>query len=170
MRQTEPVILHGQNPHELPRKNIGTILLENQFAAVTGPDGGLTTVNRRQRHLSISDPDVDYIDIQQHVADQERNNAGTSIRPLMKLQWNLTLIYCQFLNYWYFLSSMQLKNIVSHFTLNTSKLQVKFFDVLAFNTVYLIFGSTHVPPPCPCLGTAESSFKKYVILKCIWQA
>jgi len=86
VRQTEPVILHGQNPHELPRKSIGTIILENQFAAVTGPDGGLTTVNRRQRHLSISDPDVDYIDIQQHVADQERNNTGTSIRPLMELQ------------------------------------------------------------------------------------
>jgi len=78
VRQTEPVILHGQNPHELPRKNVGTIILENQFAAVTGPDGGLTTVNRRQRHLSISDPDVDYIDIQQHVADQERNNTVSS--------------------------------------------------------------------------------------------
>jgi len=62
---------------------------------------------------------------------------------------------------------MQLKNIVSPFTLNTSKLQVKFFDVLTFNTVYLIFGSTHVPPQFPCLGTAESSFKKYVVLKCI---
>jgi len=155
VRQTEPVILHGQNPHELQRKTIGTIILDNQFAAVTGPDGGLTTVNRRQRHLSISDPDVDYIDIQQHVADQERNNTGTSIKPLMKLQWNLTLICCHFLNYWYFLSSMQLKNIVSHFPLNTNKLQVKFFDVLTFNTVDLIFGSAQVP----CLGTAESHFK-----------
>lgn len=82
VKQTEPVILHGRNPHELPRKNIGTIILGNQFAAVTGPDGGLTTVNRRQRHLSTNDPDVDYIDIQQHVADQERNNTGTTLEHL----------------------------------------------------------------------------------------
>lgn len=79
MRQTEPVILHGRNPHELPRKNIGTIILGSQFAAVTGPDGGLTTVNRRQRHLSTSDPDVDYIDIQQHITDKEQNNTGTAL-------------------------------------------------------------------------------------------
>ncbi|XP_023711449.1 PP2C-like domain-containing protein CG9801 isoform X2 [Cryptotermes secundus] len=78
VRQSEPIILHGRNPHELPRKNIGTIILGNQFAAVTGPDGGLTTVNRHQRHLSTSDPDVDYIDIQQHVADQERNSTVSS--------------------------------------------------------------------------------------------
>jgi hypothetical protein len=53
--------------------------LGNQFAAVTGPDGGLTTVNRHQRHLSTSDPDVDYIDIQQHITDQEQNNTGTAL-------------------------------------------------------------------------------------------
>ncbi|KAL1117369.1 hypothetical protein AAG570_004695 [Ranatra chinensis] len=29
---------------------------------MTGPNGGLTTVNRKQRHLSISDPDVHFID------------------------------------------------------------------------------------------------------------
>jgi hypothetical protein len=53
--------------------------LGSQFAAVTGPDGGLTTVNRRQRHLSTSDPDVDYIDIQQHITDKEQNNTGTAL-------------------------------------------------------------------------------------------
>ena len=76
MRQTEPVILHGRNPHELPRKSIGHIILDGEFAAATGPDGGLTTVNRRQRHLSTSDPDVDYIDFQQHGMEQERNSTG----------------------------------------------------------------------------------------------
>lgn len=30
---------------------------------MTGPNGGLTTVNQRERHLSISDPDVHFIDV-----------------------------------------------------------------------------------------------------------
>ncbi|XP_063987050.1 PP2C-like domain-containing protein CG9801 isoform X3 [Diachasmimorpha longicaudata] len=59
-----PVILHGRNPEELPSKALGKLDSdEDVFAALTGPDRGLTTVNLRQRHLSISDPDVDYIDI-----------------------------------------------------------------------------------------------------------
>ncbi|PSN36973.1 hypothetical protein C0J52_15454 [Blattella germanica] len=82
VRQMEPVILHGRNPHELPRKNIGHIILGSEFAAVTGPDGGLTTVNRRQRHLSTSDPDVDYIDFQQHSTEQERNSTDDNSKAL----------------------------------------------------------------------------------------
>ncbi|XP_044018404.1 PP2C-like domain-containing protein CG9801 isoform X2 [Aphidius gifuensis] len=59
-----PIILHGRNPEELPSKVIDK-LDENEeiFAALTGPDRGLTSVNLKQKHLSISDPDVDYIDI-----------------------------------------------------------------------------------------------------------
>lgn len=30
---------------------------------MTGPEGGLTTINPSKKHLSTSDPDVDYIDI-----------------------------------------------------------------------------------------------------------
>lgn len=33
------------------------------YAALTGPDGGLTTVNRKERHITTNDPDVDFIDI-----------------------------------------------------------------------------------------------------------
>ncbi|XP_057330830.1 PP2C-like domain-containing protein CG9801 isoform X2 [Microplitis mediator] len=59
-----PVILHGRNPEELPIKLLGKLDdNEEVFAAYTGPDRGLTTVNLKQKHLSISDPDVDYIDI-----------------------------------------------------------------------------------------------------------
>ncbi|XP_012284017.1 PP2C-like domain-containing protein CG9801 isoform X2 [Orussus abietinus] len=59
-----PVILHGRNPEELPSKPVRSLDEDDEvFAAFTGPGRGLTTVNLRQRHLSISDPDVDYIDI-----------------------------------------------------------------------------------------------------------
>lgn len=59
-----PLILHGRNPEELPSKTLGKFN-ENEeiFASLTGPDRGLTSVNLKQKHLSISDPDVDYIDI-----------------------------------------------------------------------------------------------------------
>ncbi|XP_066996782.2 PP2C-like domain-containing protein CG9801 [Anabrus simplex] len=85
VRQNEPVILHGRNPHELPKRCLGTFSLGTQsvFAALTGPDGGLTTVNRRQRHLSTSDPDVDYIDILEQQAERE-SNADMSLSATSK--------------------------------------------------------------------------------------
>lgn len=60
-----PTILHGRNPHELPPKALGEPEAgpESIVAALTGPEGGLTTVNRKQRHITTSDPDVDFIDI-----------------------------------------------------------------------------------------------------------
>lgn len=36
---------------------------EEVFAAYTGPNSGLTAVNLQQKHLSISDTDIDYIDM-----------------------------------------------------------------------------------------------------------
>ncbi|XP_063229906.1 PP2C-like domain-containing protein CG9801 [Bacillus rossius redtenbacheri] len=80
VRQNEPVILHSRSPQELPRKALGSLAPDAQavWAAVTGPDGGLTTVNRRQRHLSTSDPDVDYIDILEQQGDQARDTVSSS--------------------------------------------------------------------------------------------
>ncbi|XP_049953674.1 PP2C-like domain-containing protein CG9801 [Schistocerca serialis cubense] len=80
VRSDEPVILHGRNPHELPVRSLGSVVkgVETVFAAVTGPDGGLTTVNRRQRHLSASDPDVDYIDIHDQQAEHDRSTVTAS--------------------------------------------------------------------------------------------
>ncbi|XP_044018405.1 PP2C-like domain-containing protein CG9801 isoform X3 [Aphidius gifuensis] len=73
-----PIILHGRNPEELPSKVIDK-LDENEeiFAALTGPDRGLTSVNLKQKHLSISDPDVDYIDI------LEKNEQQTTDCPMI---------------------------------------------------------------------------------------
>ncbi|XP_057330812.1 PP2C-like domain-containing protein CG9801 isoform X1 [Microplitis mediator] len=73
-----PVILHGRNPEELPIKLLGKLDdNEEVFAAYTGPDRGLTTVNLKQKHLSISDPDVDYIDI------LEQNDQEASVNTSM---------------------------------------------------------------------------------------
>ena len=65
MRRLAPTILHGRNPNELPPKALGEPAggPDAVVAALTGPDGGLTTVNRKQRHITTSDPDVDFIDI-----------------------------------------------------------------------------------------------------------
>lgn len=63
-KQEGPPILHGRNPEELPVKQLDSFE-ENEevFAACTGPDSGLTAVNLQQKHLSISDTDIDYIDM-----------------------------------------------------------------------------------------------------------
>lgn len=68
VRRMAPTILHGRNPHELPPKALGEPASgpDSIVAALTGPDGGLTSVNRKQRHITTSDPDVDFIDILDH--------------------------------------------------------------------------------------------------------
>ncbi|KAK3923393.1 PP2C-like domain-containing protein [Frankliniella fusca] len=79
MRRMAPTILHGRNPHELPPKALGEPASgpDSIVAALTGPDGGLTTVNRKQRHITTSDPDVDFIDILDH-AEGEKPPAASS--------------------------------------------------------------------------------------------
>lgn len=53
--------MHGRTSQELPPRSLG-VLSKAVLVAMTGPNGGLTTVNHHQRHLSISDPDVHFID------------------------------------------------------------------------------------------------------------
>ncbi|XP_051163585.1 PP2C-like domain-containing protein CG9801 isoform X1 [Leptopilina boulardi] len=73
-KQEGPPIIHGRSPEELPTKPLGDYdKNEKEFAAITGPDRGLTTVNLKQKHLSISDPDVDYIDI---LDQPDQNGSG----------------------------------------------------------------------------------------------
>lgn len=63
IRRNEPDILHGRSPQELPPRSIGK-LSHVIFYAMTGPDGGLTTVNKQEKHVSTSDPDIHFIDDQ----------------------------------------------------------------------------------------------------------
>lgn len=61
-RLKQPDILFGRTGQELPCLRLCSLQSEI-IATHTGPDGGLTTVNRGQRgHVTSQDPDVSYID------------------------------------------------------------------------------------------------------------
>lgn len=77
VKRHEPTILYGRTPQELPPLAVGQIVTGQQsvFASLTGPGGGLTTVNPSQKHLSTSDPDVDYIDIIDVIPIHSENQA-----------------------------------------------------------------------------------------------
>lgn len=59
-----PAILHGKNPTDLPNYDLGQYQTgaETIVGCYTGPDGGLTTVRRIEKHLSVLDADIDFID------------------------------------------------------------------------------------------------------------
>ncbi|XP_053972035.1 PP2C-like domain-containing protein CG9801 [Hylaeus volcanicus] len=74
-KQEGPPILHGRNPEELPSRQLRNFQEDKQvFAAHTGPDNGLAAVNLQQKHLSLNDIDIDYIDM----LDQGEHNRNTS--------------------------------------------------------------------------------------------
>lgn len=81
-KQEGPSILHGRNPEELPSRQID-VSQENEevFAAYTGPDSGLTAVNLQQKHLSISDTDIDYIDM---LDQNEQYRSGEFRKKILK--------------------------------------------------------------------------------------
>lgn len=62
----------GRKPDQLPSISLDPFQnVDAIIAAFTGPEHGLTSVNVKQKHLSISDPDVDYIDIIDQQSDQQ---------------------------------------------------------------------------------------------------
>lgn len=81
IKREGPLILHGRNPEELPIKTLAKLDNDEKiFAAITGPDRGLTTVNLKQKHLTINDSDVDYIDILDHgIEPADQSTSGKVI-------------------------------------------------------------------------------------------
>lgn len=71
-RLKQPDILYGRTGQELPCLKICTML--NEVIAVdTGPDGGLTTVNRgKKKHITSQDPSLSYIDSEEEPAAPPR--------------------------------------------------------------------------------------------------
>lgn len=62
-----PPVLYGKSPNDLPNYelDIYTTGASSIVGCATGPNGGLTTVKREEKHLDIPDPDIDYIDTQE---------------------------------------------------------------------------------------------------------
>lgn len=59
-----PAIIYGKNPTDLPNYDIGEYGIgpDSIIGCYSGPNGGLTTVKRTEKHLTILDGEIDFID------------------------------------------------------------------------------------------------------------
>ncbi|XP_074040275.1 PP2C-like domain-containing protein CG9801 isoform X2 [Leptinotarsa decemlineata] len=59
-----PPIIYGKNPTDLPNYDLDHYESGSNtvIGCYSGPNGGLTTVKRTEKHLSMLDADIDYID------------------------------------------------------------------------------------------------------------
>lgn len=62
IQKYEPIILHGRTPQEVPPQQLGSIKSYEVVSSLTGPHGGLISVNQTEKHLSASDPEINFID------------------------------------------------------------------------------------------------------------
>lgn len=54
--------MHGRTPQEVPPQQLGAIKSYEVVSSLTGPHGGLISVNQTEKHLSASDPEINFID------------------------------------------------------------------------------------------------------------
>lgn len=61
-----PPIHNGKVPTDLPSFELGAYKTgpETIVGCFSGPDGGLTAVKRKEKHLSLGENDIDFIDTQ----------------------------------------------------------------------------------------------------------
>ncbi|XP_049824634.1 PP2C-like domain-containing protein CG9801 isoform X2 [Aethina tumida] len=66
-----PEIIYGKNPTDLPNYELGKYEsgADSIIGCYSGPNGGLTTVKRTEKHLSVLDADIDFIDTTDDVAE-----------------------------------------------------------------------------------------------------
>ncbi|CAG9833455.1 unnamed protein product [Diabrotica balteata] len=72
-----PPIIYGKNPTDLPNYELGIYSNgpNTVIGCYSGPNGGLTTVKRIEKHLSVLADDIDYIDTPEEETD---------IQPILK--------------------------------------------------------------------------------------
>ncbi|XP_031331549.1 PP2C-like domain-containing protein CG9801 isoform X2 [Photinus pyralis] len=80
-------ILYGKNPTDLPNYDLGLYDVgpTTIVGCYSGPNGGLTTVKRTEKHLSVPDTDIDFIDTQDEV---EGATGGGEDDPILPESWN----------------------------------------------------------------------------------
>ncbi|XP_018330871.1 PP2C-like domain-containing protein CG9801 isoform X2 [Agrilus planipennis] len=90
-----PQILYGKNPTDLPNFDLGNYNKgsESILGCYSGPNGGLTTVKRTEKHLSMPDDDIDFIDTQEETnteINSDTRNSPTITIDDSKLpnEWN----------------------------------------------------------------------------------
>ncbi|CAH1102096.1 unnamed protein product [Psylliodes chrysocephalus] len=91
-----PPIIYGKNPTDLPNYELGSYTNGSNtiIGCYSGPNGGLTTVKRTEKHLSVLDDDIDFIDTPDEDVDDDTadrtnipslGNNGDNVLPT---EWN----------------------------------------------------------------------------------
>nr|XP_022899738.1 PP2C-like domain-containing protein CG9801 isoform X2 [Onthophagus taurus] len=94
--QENPPVISGKTPTDLPNYDLGTYKIgpECIVGCHTGPNGGLATVKRTEKHLSIAEAEIDFIDTQEEnvSAASDISDASSLTKPdhLLPIEWNRT--------------------------------------------------------------------------------
>ncbi|XP_074040277.1 PP2C-like domain-containing protein CG9801 isoform X3 [Leptinotarsa decemlineata] len=90
-----PPIIYGKNPTDLPNYDLDHYESGSNtvIGCYSGPNGGLTTVKRTEKHLSMLDADIDYIDTHDDEPGDEttENSTISSVNiddSMLPNEWN----------------------------------------------------------------------------------
>ncbi|XP_050421967.1 PP2C-like domain-containing protein CG9801 isoform X2 [Adelges cooleyi] len=78
INKNAPVILHGRTPQEVPPQPLGQISSYDVISSLTGPHGGLMSVNQTEKQISASDSEINFIDNIDEECDNGRKMVSTS--------------------------------------------------------------------------------------------
>ncbi|VEN41940.1 unnamed protein product, partial [Callosobruchus maculatus] len=87
-----PSVIYGKIPTDLPSYDLGCYDSgpNTVIGCYSGPNGGLTTIKRVEKHLSVLDPDIDFIDKYEENGDQglETNITIQVDDSVLPTNWN----------------------------------------------------------------------------------
>lgn len=88
-----PPIIYGKNPTDLPNYELGKYDSgpNTHIGCYSGPNGGLTTVKRTEKHLSVPDDDIDFIDNPEEEPSDDSTDENPSLMvddSVLPPEWN----------------------------------------------------------------------------------